>query len=274
MSLEDQAQLRRQLAPYSFDVAIDLAEAPVSRPLLRLSGAPYLCGFHDEAFPWLTVGFTAATHDPGNGREMAPHSTAVLAFVERLGALLDPRTQVVRRPELTRDQLIAYDIAEGEPYAVLHTGARIAFNRWPAYYDLARLILNRSALKVVILTEEPTMRAAMPEDLARDQRFQLIDTRLPFDDFDALLSFCAVFAGNDSGPKHLASLRGAKVVSIHSARVNWNDWGQDLGGSIISRKVPCAGCQIYYEADECGKDAVCITKITAEEVFEEIARFI
>ena len=118
------------------------------------------------------------------------------------------------------------------------------------------------------------MRAQMPAGLAQADRFQLIDTRLPFDDFDALLSFCTVFAGNDSGPKHLASLRGVRVVSIHSARVNWNDWGQELGGSIISRKVPCGGCQIYYEDNECGKDAVCITKITAEEVFREMARFI
>ena len=157
---------------------------------------------------------------------------------------------------------------------MLHTGARIAFNRWPSYFELTSLILKNTPLKVVLLTEDPAMRAQTPPELAQDGRFQLLDEKLPFDDFDALLSFCTVFAGNDSGPKHLAGLRGANVVSIHSARVNWNDWGQELTGSIISRRVPCAGCRIYYEADECGKDAVCITRITADEVFAEIARFI
>ena len=181
---------------------------------------------------------------------------------------------MVRRPELTRDGLVAYGIGPADRFAVLHTGARIAFNRWPSYFELAALILNKTSLKVVLLTEEPAMRTQMPAELARDGRFQLMDEKLPFDDFDALLSFCTVFAGNDSGPKHLAALRGANVVSIHSARVNWNDWGQELTGSIISRRVPCAGCQIYYEVDECGKDAACITRITPEEVFAEMARFV
>ena len=274
MPLAAQEELRRRLEPYGFDLAIDLAAAPVSRPLLRLSGATYLCGFDDRTFPWLTLGFTAATHDPANGREMAAHSNTVLAFVERIGALLDTRAKVVRRPELTRERLDAYGLAPHDRFAVLHTGARIAFNRWPHYFRLTDLILKNTDLSVVLLTEEPAMRAETPPGLARDPRFQLLDKKLPFDDFDALLSFCTVFVGNDSGPKHLASLRGSSVVSIHSARTNWNDWGQELTGSIISRKVPCAGCQIYYEQDECGKDAVCITRITPEEVFEEAARFI
>jgi ADP-heptose:LPS heptosyltransferase len=106
--------------------------------------------------------------------------------------------------------------------------------------------------------------------VAGDPRFRLVAERLEFDDFDALLSFCAVFVGNDTGPKHLAALRGSPVVSVHSARNNWNEWGQELTGSIVSRKVPCASCFIYYDEDECGHGVSCVTRITPEEVFAAV----
>jgi len=46
--------------------------------------------------------------------------------------------------------------------------------------------------------------------------------------------------------------------------------GQELSGVIISRKVPCAGCGIDYDVDECGKDYACIVKISPEEVFDTV----
>jgi ADP-heptose:LPS heptosyltransferase len=97
-----------------------------------------------------------------------------------------------------------------------------------------------------------------------------LDKRLPFDDFDALLSFCAVFVGNDSGPSHLASLRGAGVVNLFLARHNWNEWGHENRGYIISRKVPCAGCGVYFDPEECGKGFACIVNISPKEVFASV----
>ncbi len=45
MALEAQHELRQRLEAFKFDVAIDLMESNVSRPLLLLSGAPFLFGF-------------------------------------------------------------------------------------------------------------------------------------------------------------------------------------------------------------------------------------
>ena len=64
------------------------------------------------------------------------------------------------------------------------------------------------------------------------------------------------------------------MVSLHSSRINWNEWGQELTGSIVSRKVPCAGCAIFHDEDECGKGFTCITRITAEEVFEAVSAWL
>ena len=133
------------------------------------------------------------------------------------------------------------------------------------------LLLQRTELKVVVLDGGGAWEDGAPHLPLPPDRFLRMGGTLPFDQFDALLSFCAVFVGNDSGPKHLASLRGANVVSIHSSRINWNEWGQEMTGTIISRKLPCAGCAIFHDSEECGKGFACITLITPDEVYAAIA---
>ena len=125
-----------------------------------------------------------------------------------------------------------------------------------------------------MLSDDPDTRSELTSKLLSSDRFQLLDKRLPFDDFDALLSYCTVFVGNDSGPKHLASLRGANVVSLHTPRINWGEWGQEQTGSIIHRQVPCAGCHIYHDPEECGRDYVCVSKISVDEVWTAMQPFL
>jgi ADP-heptose:LPS heptosyltransferase len=262
-----QETLRRRLAPYAFDIAIDLSESGYSRPLLRLSGARFLYGFNDRDWPWLSAGFEGGVHDPRNHLDAAPVSTKALALVERLGAAMNSRARIERRPELSRGMLMRHGLGEGDRYAVLHAGARLEFSRWPHFGALAARVLDGTDLKVVLLTDAAPASLDIPLEAARSERLLRLDGRLDFDDFDALISFSQVFVGNDSGPKHLAALRGVPVVSVHSARLNWNEWGQELRGFIVSRRVPCAGCALSYDTDECGKDFACIKHISVEEVF-------
>jgi ADP-heptose:LPS heptosyltransferase len=264
--------LKRRLAAHAFDLAIDLSGDGASRPILLLAEARYRVGFGPHDFGWLATGFGALTRDPLNGHECAPHTTKLMGLIEWLGALARPHASVIRRKDLARESLVAFGIAANERYVVLHTGARLKFSRWPHYAELARLVLEGTDCKVVAMADDGEFRAALPPDLARNPRFQLIDQRLQFDQFDALLSFCAAFVGNDSGPKHLASLRGAPVVSIHCARNNWNEWGQENTGYIVSRRVPCAGCSVHFEPEDCGKDFACVVNVRTEEVFEALSR--
>jgi ADP-heptose:LPS heptosyltransferase len=274
MPLDAQHELRQQLRPYKFDVAIDLAESPVSRPLLLLSGAPFLFGFKDDQSPWLSAFYEGWMVDPIDGRQAVPISVKTLGLVEWFGALLRNPSQIVRRVDFTGDRLATYGLAAGDRFVVLHTGARLKFSQWPHYDKLALMILDETDLKVVMMSDDPLMRSKLAPELTASDRFQLLDKRLPFDDFDALLSFCTVFVGNDSGPSHLASLRGTNVVNLYLARHNWNEWGHENRGYIISRRVPCAGCNIFHDPEECGKGYACITNISPEEVFRTLSKFV
>lgn len=273
MPLAAQEALRQRLAPYAFDIAIDLAQSNVSRDLLPLSGAKFIHGTGGENWPWLQGDFLFSTPDRWNRMDMTPHSTKVLALVESLGALLKSEAPVVRREDLSRTLLDEFGIGAGR-FAVLHAGARIAFSRWPHYATLAQMLLDQSDLHVVMMTEDAAIRDALPAELLTNSRFTLITQRTTFDQFDALISFATVVVGNDSGPKHLASLRGTNVVTLFTARINWAEWGQENIGSIISRRVPCAGCAIFHDPEECGKDFACIRDIRPQEVFDAVASYI
>jgi ADP-heptose:LPS heptosyltransferase len=267
MAAAAQQDLRRTLASYDFDAAIDLSENASLRPLLLLSGARQLFGFGTRDQPWLAAGLTAFARDPIDSLEAVSPGSRLVGMVEWLGAILSRHAQVMRRDDLGRDRLLAYGIAPGDRYVVLHSGARLAFSRWRYFDALAALIVERTDLKVLILGADSTdMSKSLASGDGSSGRIHRINGPLPFDDFDALLSFCDVMVGNDSGPKHLAALRGAKVISIHMARINWNEWGQN-SGTIVSRRVPCAGCAIHDDPEDCGKGLACIANITAEEVF-------
>ena len=274
MSLSEQVRLRQLLEPYRFDLAIDLAVSGVSNKLMTLSGATYTMGFGLGNARWMTMGIDIATHDVGSNNDIMQHSARTRLLVEALGVWLESGAQVVRRTDLDPAVLVPYGIAPGERFALIHSGARISFSRWPHYATLAARIHRELGIKVVFLADGPNEQDGALADLIADGRVVYMDGKIPFDHFDALASFCSVFVGNDSGPKHLASLRGAKVVSIHSARTNWKEWGQELGGVIISRKVPCAGCSIHHEPEECGKDFACVRSIKLEEVLNEVRRIV
>ena len=262
----EQDRVAAVLRSYRPDVAIDLLVDGASRPLLALSGAPCTIGFEDEAWPWLTVGVSGHSHDVRTGHEITPHAARLLTLVERFGTLLDSGSMIIVPDEQHVERLAAFGVRQ-RGYAVLHAGGRIAFSRWPGFGELGDRLLNETALDLVVFGAPDSL----PAGLSADPRVQLIDRELAFADFDALLGHAAVFVGNDSGPKHLASLRGTPVVSVHSARVDWREWGQTQTGTVISRRLPCAGCSLHADREkECGRDFACIADIGVDEVFAAV----
>ncbi|MBV8848825.1 MAG: hypothetical protein JOZ16_04485 [Methylobacteriaceae bacterium] len=273
LSTEGFTSLQAQLKGFVFDLAIDLSEAESSRLLLPLSNAPVLVGYRSGQLPGLDIDISANTYDKANDHEIVPHAKKALGLIQWLEVVLSNEPNIARRDDLDQARLADFGLVPGTRFVVLHAGARARFSRWPHYLELAHILVEKTDLHVVMMAvagEEPPI----PDALARSGRFQMISRLLDFDDFDALLTFCAIFVGDDSGPKHLASLRGAKVVSVQTARNNWMEWGQMTAGSIITRSVPCAGCLIQNDTDaqECGRDIVCLTGIAPHEVFTAIER--
>ena len=84
----------------------------------------------------------------------------------------------------------------------------------------------------------------------------------------SVLSQCATFIGNDSGPTHLAAIVGIPCVAIFSARNAPGQW-EPLGRHhvVIESRPECAGCML----DECVHEAKkCLTRIDTGRVIREV----
>jgi heptosyltransferase III len=83
----------------------------------------------------------------------------------------------------------------------------------------------------------------------------------------SVLSQCATFIGNDSGPTHLAAMLGIPCVAIFSARNAPGQW-QPLGAHhiVLEDRPECAGCML----DDCVHEAKkCLTRIETGRVVRE-----
>lgn len=265
MATADQAALRRTLAAYRFDLAIDLSVSSLSRPLLLLSGATRLRGFDDGLWPWLDARLSVGEPDAKSSNESMAQSERVQLLIEQLAIALGDDRPIVPRTGDDVARLAAFGL-EPRGYVVLHESTGHVYNRWPGFEALARELAETTPHAILLLTDTAGRRRAWMEAAPASGRLHVIGGMLPFEDLDALLANAAAFAGVDSGPKHLASLRGTPVVSIHSARTNWREWGQEHTGVIVSRRVPCAGCGIAYDDAACGKNFACISDIGSGEI--------
>ncbi|WP_083952587.1 glycosyltransferase family 9 protein [Sphingobium amiense] len=256
----------------ALDLAIDLSPGDETRPLLLLAGATYLVGFNPERFTFLDFGISIRSRDKLNQLEKNSHAVNVLALVETLALVMTPDRAPVER-KLVSGPVLAANGLVARRYIVLHTGARHAINKWPiaSFLALAEELLRRTDLDIVLFFDEgddPEQQWS-PEASHRVHRFSRTDT----DSFDAILSNAALMIANDSGPKHLAAMRGVLTVSLQVGRLNWNEWGQDGIGKILSKRVPCTGCGLN-DIEMCGRGAICITAISVDDVLNAIAYYI
>ena len=272
-SLSEQLRLRTLLRSKRYDLAVDLQAGADSRPLLRLAGARYTAGFSPAEFPWLSFGVDVRTRAADSGKEGSPQSARPVALVDALASVLRHRSFHLPNLNVDAGVLQGLGLEAGRGFAVLHSGARTASRKWPFanYLALAGKIVEQHGLQAALLADSPADVAGVDLAASVGRDLKVITRWLSFSELDALLSRCAVFVGNDTGPKHMAALRGAPVVSIHMGAVPWQEWGQDGSGFIVTRRAPCYGCGIEDVA-ECGKGLPCLVDITVDEVFGAVQR--
>ena len=263
----EEDRVRAILRARKFDLAIDLSPGDESRPLLLLAGAAYLVGFNPDRFTFLDFGIAVRSRDKVNQLEKLSHASTVAMLVEALAIAATPsRPSVPRVPDPDALQAMAL---EANGYVVLHLGARHAINRWPAahFVKLCERLISDTPYEIVVFASDGVEAQAFANPRVRV--FGVMDPGR----FDAILSGARAMVGNDSGPKHLAATRGVPTVSVHVDRLNWNEWGQDGIGAIVSKRIPCTGCGLNDIA-MCGRDVVCIRSISPDDVFDALTPYL
>ena len=122
--------------------------------------------------------------------------------------------------EIPRARLFTTPYRNERPYAVLHPMASSPDKTWPAgrFRQLAAHIESRLGL-------EPIFIAGPGEPLDEFRNWKVWEGA-PLDDVKALLAGATLFAGNDSGPAHVAAAFGIPMVVLFgpSDPLIWAPW--------------------------------------------------
>lgn len=268
LTRDDFLALQAELAPYRFDLAIDLRKHPSTRDVLRYTGARYLAGFdHVGQFPYLDIALEW-DGDQSLQRKRNHVVDDLLALVEAVGNASNPDRRLIQ------PQLPATDPAElpesvrplfDRPVVAVHAGAGNITKQWPAehFAALIDLLLERDGVNV-LLVGGPDDEAVSKEIQARVLRPEHVGSLAGQTTLAALprvLLACAVYVGNDSGPKHIAGAIGVPTVGIHSGVVDATEWAPIGERSVaIRRNMSCSPCYFANAAD-CPRNLACLTQL-------------
>ena len=151
------------------------------------------------------------------------------------------------------------------PYAVIHPGAVMDTKRWEAkrFSQFARS-LQQLGLNIA-LTCGPGEESVAAE-VARDIPAPKLFLGIGIPELAELVRGAKLYAGNDSGPMHLAAAVGTPVVALwgSSDSRRWRPWG--VKHAVVQNPFECNPCPGY----RClvAPTPLCIESVTVEQAVE------
>jgi heptosyltransferase-1 len=263
----------RELRQTNYDVAIDLQGLIKSAILARASGAPRVLGFASSyARERLARLFYTDTHDPGRGGIYHPRETRHVVEIN-LGLLTMIGVEAARAefPIDAVDSAPAREMRErtGGRYAVLNPGAAWPNKRWPParLAEVARAIRDRHGLFSVVLW------GPGEESLARDlvnaaSGAALLAPATTIADIVALSRGATVMVSGDTGPAHIASAVGTKIVGIYGPTRPARNGPLSPDDVTVSRDTICR----CHHLRRCVQERMCLLDIETAEVVGAVER--
>jgi ADP-heptose:LPS heptosyltransferase/GT2 family glycosyltransferase len=281
---DDLKALEQRLAPYRFDLAIDLRKLYDTRPVLNYTGARYLAGFdQDNRFPWLDFALEWEGDPLYQGKRMHV-ATDLLNLVDAVANACGEDRTVIRghiaKPpqDLPASVASLADVLFSRPVVCVHPASGNELRQWPPAYfgELINLLVTRLGVHVVIIggPDEAEIASQVLEAVKHPESVWPLVGTFKLSGLPDVIAACALFVGNNSGPKHLAAGLGVPTVAVHSGVVASEEWGP-LGPDAVAirRDMSCSPCYRGKMID-CHRSAACLTQISPGEVFNLCRRFL
>lgn len=281
LTADDLDALTETLAPYRFDIAVDLRKHLSTRHILKCSGARMLAGYDSvDRFPWLHValeweGDKALQHKRNHITDDLLHLVAAVdAACASDRRLFDPRPPAMTVDELPAHARHIFD----RPVAIVHPGAGNITKQWPEAHvaALIDLLIERSGVSVLMVggKDEAETATAIMDAVARPDRVASVAGDLPLRDLPRLLAMGALFIGNDSGPKHIAAGMGVPTIGVHSGVIDPGEWAP-MGERTVAmhRNMSCSPCYLS-RADDCPRGLACIKMLEPAHVHRMAEMFL
>jgi ADP-heptose:LPS heptosyltransferase/GT2 family glycosyltransferase len=275
---EDFAALSAKLRPYQFDLAVDLRKHPSTRDVLQYTGARFLAGYdYLGQFPFLDV----ALDWDGDRRLQRKRNHIIddlVLLVDAIGhatendrLLMQPGPVAMPLTELPNDvhRLFA------KPVVAMHPGAGNITKEWPEehFSALIDLLIEKNNVNIMLVGGPDDVEVAdrLMNVVMHKGAVASMAGRTSLADLPRLLKNCALYIGNDSGPKHVAAAVGIPTIGIHSGVVDPTEWGP-IGPSAVAlrRNMTCSPCYLA-NAQDCPRSLACLKLFEPAMVYETAA---
>ncbi len=135
--------------------------------------------------------------------------------------------------EIPRARLYAAAAHEPRPYAVLHPTAAAQYKTWPAdrFVAVAEHIQRSRGF-------EPIFIGAASDDLSPFRSFRVV-AGAPLAEIKSLIAGASLFAGNDSGPAHIAAAFDIPLLVLYGRpehRITWAPWRATSSATLVDRR--------------------------------------
>jgi ADP-heptose:LPS heptosyltransferase/GT2 family glycosyltransferase len=275
------AALAAQLAPEHFDLAIDLRVQPETRTVLQHSGAAMLAGFnHNGAFPWLDVELEwegdqrlQPKHAHVSDRLRMLVAATLVACAPLAARAILPATNPHDVPALARlpSEFLARRLV------CIHPGVGNPVRQWsPASYAGLIDLLAAEELNIILIgggDEQAVAQDVLDRVKSKESVASLVGS-LKLAELGDVMQACAIFVGNNSGPKHLAASLGVPTLGIHSSVVDAAEWAPlGLAAMALQRRVICGPCYLEFATD-CPRAMACLTGIAPRDVLAACRRLL
>ena len=159
-------------------------------------------------------------------------------------------------------------LGDSGPLVGFHPGARWPGKRWPAdmFCSLGRLLKKRQGTGVLVFggPGEEDLAGQVAEGI---QPSTPVAANLSLRQLMALISGCALFVTNDSGPMHMATALGVPVVAIFGpTQPMLGFWPLGDEDVVLTAGLPCSPCSLHGER-KCPRGSwECLQRVKVEDV--------
>lgn len=266
----DLAALGQRLAPYRFDLAIDMRKQIETRHVLQSIPTRFRAGYdHLGRFPWLDV----ALEWEGDNQLRRKHSHVsddLLRLVDAV-ATAGETDRAVLPQVATGDATLPGSISAEvralftRPVVAVHPGVGAVMRQWPAEYfaSVIDLLIEQDATNVLLIggRDEAELAEEVLRLVVHRQNVVSLVGRTSLGELRGLLRACALYLGNNSGPKHIAAALGVPTIGIHSGVVDAAEWAPVGPRAIaVQKNMICSPCYLV-KPDECVRDLACLKRL-------------
>jgi len=168
----------------------------------------------------------------------------------------------------------------GEPFIAIHPFSAVLERGWPLerFIELANSLYRERGCPILWLGGRGDKVWEDRISAGYKGRIIMAIGRTDIRQTMALLSFCTLFVGNDSGIMHIAAALKVPLVAIFGPQSveKFGPWAERGKYRIVTKRFPCHPCkQRFFEECKSGPEGrpFCLESIGLEEVLEACGTF-